>query len=385
MARMTPLLVASCILAGFLFSSCGSGARPAGGSSVAGGAATTPAPTRPAERLVWRSRPVPETVGQLEAIVCPNARTCIAVGQTQEHRGAIVRTSDGGSTWSLVLTLEDATDIFGVTCTTLSHCIAGGYGIVPSGILLVSNDGGVTWERRAVPAGTAPGAMSCSGAPSCMAIGSVGIADAVFSSTDGASAGQSTTIAAPGPQDAVFLSTDGGLRWSHVQDPFTNVAVLGGVFCTVGPRCFVSATGKNYVGDVAVTDDLGKTWAHVQRIPYGTSLGSGACAGADRCWVTAGTRIYATQDGGASWNPQPLPPWQSTLGLNAIACVSASVCTAAGGDAILATGDGGLSWHAQLLPSTVNYLYAIVCPTARHCIAVGGGGNTPVIVAGDRR
>ena len=90
---------------------------------------------RPAARAA--SRQTSGTTNTLRGVACLSPSTCVAVGDS----GTIVRTTDGGSTWSSQP--SGTTSVLGgVACPSPSTCVAVGN----TGTLLRSTDGGSTWR-----------------------------------------------------------------------------------------------------------------------------------------------------------------------------------------------------------------------------------------------
>jgi photosystem II stability/assembly factor-like uncharacterized protein len=105
----------------------------------------------------------------LFAVCFLNPDTGYAVGQ------AAVRTTDGGTTWSSLIT-PVATNLNGVSFADLRHGVIVGEvwgGSAYSGIILETSDGGTTWDTTKVP-GTPLQAVSCLDGGTCIAVGDGG-------------------------------------------------------------------------------------------------------------------------------------------------------------------------------------------------------------------
>ena len=111
-----------------------------------------------------------------------------------------------------------------------------------------------------------------------------------------------------------------------------------------------------------------------------------SCASAQRCWavgssvatatVPSGPILMRSNDGGANWTSQTLPPGVGYLA--AIACSSTRACTAvgqvggtgSGPGAILTTTDGGTVWSLQTVPAGTTDVTAVDCPSVSKCLAL---------------
>jgi photosystem II stability/assembly factor-like uncharacterized protein len=93
--------------------------------------------------------------------------------------------------------------------------------------------------------------------------------------------------------------------------------------------------------------------------------------------------VLVTQDGGASWHRTVV---QANAILTDMACPTAQGCWVAGWDGIFATADGGQTWQRQTMAdgTPVPQLSSIACPAADTCYAVGGPFWTAVTIVGTR-
>jgi hypothetical protein len=156
-----------------------------------------------------------------------------------------------------------------------------------------------------------------------------------------------------------------------------------------------------YVNDAGTTVTLAQVWNgtawHTQATPNpagsgGSQLSGISCDGPYACTASgyyldaAGVTVpLAERWNGASWRIQAVPsPADATAsGLFAISCPAALACTAVGtydvstGQALtLAEGWNGRSWHVEATPSPAGaiatQLDGVSCTSARACIAAGG-------------
>jgi hypothetical protein len=277
----------------------------------------------------------------LRDLVCRSSTVCVGVLgptgvlTTDQPTTPIVRTSDGGASWSTA-SVPVQGSLFALSCPTDQTCVALGHqgtftGTSATGFVLRSNNGGQTWATGSLPQnfGVIPAlsGLSCTDASHCMAIGG--------------------TIV-PNPQQCEGTPPD------VIPPP-------GHDSCDSSPTATVSA--------VAVSSDGGANWKMSplpSTIPE-PQLFSISCASATTCWSAGqeavplvignvhdnGSPVVAgTTDGGATWTkatftiPAGAPNYlgQSYLGIGDISCPSTSTCLA-------------LGITAQGAPSTPIYRY----------------------------
>ena len=215
--------------------------------------------------------------------------------------GALVSTTDGGSSWAVVK--QGVAD---------SICASGGELVAGAGSkVLDSTDGGATWSTLLDAAG-GPGAQWFTATVQCPDLQSIWV---LF---EGGGAAGSQAYAA-------YASADAGVAWQPVvvapmlvgSDPaFANVTPLDAY---PGPFAAVSASEAIFLGQcpacnpqhvtVLRTKDGGERWG--RRVVNGFVPTGLAFADRDHGWMTTlvggleGRRsaILATTDGGRSWHP----------------------------------------------------------------------------------
>lgn len=124
-----------------------------------------------------RSAPVPAgtTFGELTAVSCPSAKFCVAVG-TDGTGELIERLTASG--WSKTTPRSASSAmLFGVSCPSASSCFAVGSGLTTSGGSVGQRWNGRSWSAftTPVPRGDANAgleAVSCASASHCLAVGS---------------------------------------------------------------------------------------------------------------------------------------------------------------------------------------------------------------------
>ena len=155
--------------------------------------------------------------------------TCVAVGYNVAYDGWIVRTTDGGATWSNRLDGSFG-ELAGVSCPTASTCeVAGSQPDAGSNVptALATADGGTTWTGKYVPdtLGVFEG-VSCPSPSFCLGVGDSG----------------------------TVTTDDGGTHWIGYPAP-AGAASLYGVACTTATLCAAVGQGIDPVGGMIVTSD----------------------------------------------------------------------------------------------------------------------------------
>jgi photosystem II stability/assembly factor-like uncharacterized protein len=304
-----------------------------------------------------------EGAGAFDAIDCPTASLCVAVGGDASLSGTVATTSNDGNTWSSSSLPTGLPEMESVSCSSASQCVA-----VGSGVAITSIDGGVTWNAHSIPTNntTLLGVSCPSGTATCVAVGVI---------PDDA-----------GPLNgAIVVSNDNGVTWSAPSTSFP-LGALGGVSCASGSFCV--AVGAQ----ILVTSDAGQTWTQ-QFVNGGTGvLRSVSCGSSTTCVAVGANPIGATHksesgheiqttNGGAKWSDASLPAGSWLV--NALACPDASDCVLSGpspnatGTPAWTSSDGGSTWSATALPSAVSAVSSVSCVTATSCVYVGLAGSSP--------
>lgn len=298
-------------------------------------------PTTSADGAAWTHR-VSGTKSWLRGVSCRNANACLAVGDS----GVILRSRDGGATWTNASLSGFENNVKAVNCTNAGTCVAVGTGTLlhggngrlvaqnsdawlfglacptPSACVAVGNgsaiaitaDGGATWKVRAPTMSPQLNGVSCISALLCVAVGG-----------------------SWGEQGIVLTSTDGGATWTRRLTSSTYE--LDGITCPTARLC-VAVGGNSSDGAVLISVDGGITWkAHepgIDNILQGAALHGVSCTNAGTC-VAVGDRgtILTSTDRGASWAGQVAAGGDQVTPLRAVSCASASNCVAVGDRGII--------------------------------------------------
>lgn len=216
----------------------------------------------------WTARPTPVT-RTLTGVAFKDQQTGVAVG----HGGSVVRTEDGGATWSQVQVEEAGTDsLLDVQHLVGDHFIA--YGAF--GLYLDSTDAGRSWTRRTIL-----------GSASTDDTGNEAeYIDEGFDRHISRVIQVDSTLLLVAESGTLARSDDGGENWTRLESPyegswFNALEIDDGSVLVFGMR-----------GNVFRTADLGATWG---KVPLGTtaSLMGGAQLADGRILLVGNTGLLA--------------------------------------------------------------------------------------------
>ena len=303
--------------------------------------------------------------GSFNAVSCPSATTCVAVGADGNLNGVASMSLNSGATWSQGTVDVNEPELNAVDCFNASTCVA-----VGDGATVRSIDGGKTWTSSTIPSkDTTLLGVSCSTSTMCVSVG-------VSPSSSGPFAGQ------------LLTSSDGGTSWTAPALP-ASIGGLGSVDCPSSTFCV--AVGSS----VVVSVDGGTTWS-LRTVKGGSGvLRSVSCLSATSCVAVGGNPAVAqnpnssayedvTTDGGVTWTSLSLPAGSATL--DVVSC-SKSGCEAAGSSyngaptPVLVTSSGNTWTLNQSLSSSATAFSALSCTSATTCVFVGENGTSPITVA----
>lgn len=215
-------------------------------------------------------------------------------------RSRIYRTNDGGATWQLQFFNRDSSAFYDCfDFWNAGHGIAVSDAVAGRLVLITTKDGGMTWTPVAPeaipPADPSEGAFAASG--TCLL---TTVPRYVWTGTGGGGAGK------------VYRSADAGSTWSVVTLPLQRGSPSSGV---VSLAFRDSLTGVALGGDlsaadayrdnVARTTDAGRSWALGGRPPFaGAVYGSAYGPGSSPVLVAVGPKGAAlSRDDGGTWTP----------------------------------------------------------------------------------
>ena len=255
--------------------------------------------------------------------------------------GGIVRTTDGGHTWSTT----DGTNVraFASIGSTMFSAA--------NGAVLTSPDAGLHWSR--VPATMLPNATFWSFAVVADRIFVNGTFLGVYRSTDLGATWQTANNGLPGNAQVgriaatngvlvaligteVYRSSDGGDSWAHLS-----------ALPTQYPYGFAAGHGSFYItdafGPVYVSRDNGDTWSRTAAdLPPAIHPYKAVVLGA-ALYVISAEGLYRTVDDGASWQQMAVGGHTYTIA-NDVALHDGSLYVATDGIGVQRSDDDGATW-----------------------------------------
>jgi photosystem II stability/assembly factor-like uncharacterized protein len=283
------------------------------------------------ERWEVRTRPVEDamhdvffTDARTGWIVCE--RSIFSPMQKEESISYLLKTTDGGETWSRVdVTRGEDVDIklVGLRFADASH----GWVYGEAGVLYATADGGQTWSRQRVP---------------------------TRHLLLGASFADARTGWLSGGGLTLLTTTDGGATWR-----------AGVIYSPADAPANKAATRSQ--------NEVGLTSARTQTAPPSRRLNAVSFADAEAGWaVGAGGAIFSTKDGGRTWRPQESGV---DYDLSDVKFLDRAEGWAVGGEGVvLHTTDGGQTWKAESR-ATNHALEKIFFVGRGRAWAVGFGGT----------
>lgn len=238
---------------------------------------------------------VPANAPNLAAVAFNGAGTGLAAGAA-----GILRTLDGGSTWTVVAV--SGAPLSSVAFATSTIAVAGG----ANGTLLRSTNGGANWSALA-PASSAQ-------------------VNAIAFASNG--------VALAGTASGLLRSTDSGATWASVASVSGNFA--GVTFADTNTAVAVTVDGAIYR-----STNGGSTWT----LATTRSFRIHAVAAASATVLEAGGEggfISRSVDGGVTWTDAT---WAFPYSVSGIAFSSATTGVAVGNSLVMRTSDGGATWN----------------------------------------
>ncbi len=287
----------------------------------------------------WQERTSPTTNGLLSISVVNDS-----VAWTGGELGTILRTTDGGATWTDVSGGSIGTDtvynIFGIDaqtalCTSTSTVTN----------IYRTTDGGTTWTQVLSDSGGFMNAIWMTDADNGFAYG-----DPVSGLWD------------------LYKTTDGGATWN----PAPPLAPIGG---EIGWNNSIYVSGSDiYFGTnnnkIYYSSDMGDSWTPETSATVVSSYSiwfnnssNGLAGGA------AG--LAQTTDGGTIWSSLSVPGSQNVYGITGFD----NKWWVARGNSIYYSEDNGSSWTTQYTPSAGNYRHMSLSRTGTTIMAVRGNGG----------
>lgn len=266
--------------------------------------------------------------------------------------GAIYRTSDGGATWR-PQTSNTTEQLFGVDLADTKH----GWIVGRSGLILATTDGGETWRRQT--SGTENHLFE------------VKVLD-------------DQRVWIVGDWGTILQTTNGGQTWEN-RSLERDVILNGLTFADADHGWIVGEAGA-----ILATTDAGKTWTD-QRSGVDKTLFSVFFETPQRGWATGIDGIILhTEDGGQTWTAQngnvevgelEQVGFDQAFGnpnVYDIAVVGQHGYAVGENGSVFASKDGGATWERQTLPqeSSLRWMRAVSLIPDSRGLFVGASGLT---------
>ena len=262
--------------------------------------------------------------------------------------GTVLRTDDGGATWTGLRTGVTA-DLTDLTLITPDSLVVGG-----GCVLRRSDDGGRTFQRLPFT----PTDERCSSPLAATAFPSPAVGYVV--TADG----------------SVLRSDDGGKTFGR-RTAVPETHAVGGpaeptaiVFTTADDGIAATSSGK-----LLSTSDGANSWVVRASVP--ARINNVAVVGPSTIYAVGdGSSLLVSADGGQTWTTRPLAGAPGGLSLTGISCTGVDVCVIStrSGDRLLRTTDGGAT-ASSVTPST-SPVFAAAFAAATRVVAAGQAGAT---------
>jgi photosystem II stability/assembly factor-like uncharacterized protein len=262
--------------------------------------------------------------------------------------GAVLRTDDGGATWTGLRTGVTA-DLSELALITPDSFVVGG-----GCVLRRSDDGGRTFQRLPFT----PTDERCSSPLAATAFPSLQTGYVVT-------------------QDGTVLRSDDGGKTFGRRTAIPETRAVGGpaepaAIVFTAPDAGIAATSS---GKLLSTTDGANSWVVRASVPVRLNNLTVVAPGTIYA-VGDGTSLLVSTDGGQTWTTRPLDGAPPGLSLTGISCTGVDVCVIAtrNGDRLLRTTDAGAT-ASSVTPST-SPVFAAAFAAATRVVAVGQAGAT---------
>jgi len=276
----------------------------------------------------WSRVAMPKPSGASEVatggVACPSDHECMAVGTGYPYPGgasgsAAIVERWNGARWTAVRAADPGSSslLEAISCPSAASCYAVG-SYTPEGESafspLIEHWNGKKWAQQTapVPHGTSFGSLadvSCPSAKFCVAVGTKGSGE--------------------------LIERWNGSGWSATTPPSPSSATLYGVSCPTTKFCAAVGSDETAAGGSVVERWNGTTWSgSTTPVPSGASypvLGSVSCVSATHCLAVGDDNpgVYAASWNGHGWRPVAMTATGGRLGeFVQIRCLAAASCVA---------------------------------------------------------
>jgi hypothetical protein len=293
----------------------------------------------------WTDKIAPAGTSAYNAVVCPSATFCMAVGQDSSNDPDIAVSPATGSHW--IAQTPPAADgpLYAVSCQSVSLCWAGGYSAgFTSGAMADTSNGGTTWNPETVPSGasgvTQVTGVSCKGSPTVSCYGS----------------GYGTQYVFSAPY--LLKSTSNKTSWTQIPVGVESAGQFNAISCFTAKKCVT--VGQVGGAGFILSTTTGTTWTS-ETVPSGVSTlnGVSCIAATTTCYAvgklsSGSAALVVSTDSGVTWTSQTAPSGAGDM--NAVSCAKSTTCVAvgealAGGGSVIATSNSGSTWTTETSPA----------------------------------
>jgi photosystem II stability/assembly factor-like uncharacterized protein len=263
----------------------------------------------------WHLIPPHPAIGPFWGISCGSASTCMSIGYNARGEPLIVRTRDGGRTWTEHRVPRVSGKLNSIACPSPDHCIVA----ADNGLLTTHDDGGSWRITRPNAHGGNWVLVTCTSTSDCQAwAGSGG-------------------IHTPGYETAAFRTSDGGTTWQYqsqnskqrvlsASGSITSVSTPegmehSGIACPTPTTCLGTGQGYRQIGsNLEAYDFACPTVKECMAVGY---LENDPSLNASQAVVSG--------DGGVTWSPPVMIPGVAG-DITGLACASSTLCFVVGQD-----------------------------------------------------
>jgi hypothetical protein len=276
---------------------------------------------------MWTQAQMPSGFLDVTAVSCQPDRRCLAIGSTAAGGVALVSDS-GGLTWTMQGDLpSNLTGASAISCSNSLSCWVTAQTVVgpdhEAGAVVFTTDGGSSWTTEAIPTGVGilNGVSCLAGSPT--GSGAVPTTSTVPAAAAGAGATTPPPSATPTTPAPSATPTSAALGAAGI-----NCAVVGTTATSLD-------AGRSGQGVILTTGNGGATWTD-QSVTAAASLMDVSCTGIGSC-VAVGSSVSSSSNAGlVVLTGSVQHPWQrpAVVGapqpLTAVNCQSSSQCVVVG-------------------------------------------------------
>ena len=211
----------------------------------------------------WQvSKGFPSPIISITGVSCASTTVCEAIGSNSNGAAVIFGTTNSGSTWTrqTIPTIPSGlSSLYGISCASTTACETVGYSST-GGAVLGTTDGGSTWTSQTIPTSlTGLYGISCASATACEATGSNTSGPAILAQPTAVRPGRArrfrsdpaVSVRSPAPRrpsaeatgsntsgPVILGTTNGGSTWTSQTVP-SGPSNLSGISCASTTVCEV--------------------------------------------------------------------------------------------------------------------------------------------------